>query len=74
MIKKNNQKKSNGYSSPWTMGSDPWMEIFQFLPNRVIQIYCKIKKIDKISKAASFFIYIVTYLFLLILVVFTIIG
>lgn len=29
--------------------SDGWPELIMFLPNRLIQIYCKTRKIDKIS-------------------------
>lgn len=44
--------------------SDGWPELIMFLPNRLIQIYCKIRKIDKISTLDATVIVILAFFLL----------
>jgi hypothetical protein len=53
--------------SPWAMGSDGWIEIFQFLPDRVIQLYCFIFRKKQISKGLSFILFLLTYLLIILI-------
>lgn len=50
------------------VGDDSWIKIFQFLPDRMINLYCFIFSIKSISKTMSFLIFILNYIFLIVLI------
>jgi hypothetical protein len=52
--KSKSTKKPRTSTSHLDMPSDGWPEIIEFIPSRIIQIYCKLRKIDKISKLDAF--------------------
>lgn len=56
------------------VGDDSWIKIFQFLTDRMINIYCVIFRKKTVSKTVSFLIFILTNIFLLFLLMLCIIS
>jgi hypothetical protein len=63
-------KKPTPTTSYSELPSDGWPELLTFLPNRIIQTYCKLRKIDKISTLDA--LAIVTIFFALFISIFVI--
>jgi hypothetical protein len=64
------QPKKPTLSTPFAeLPSDGWPELITFLPNRLVQIYCHVRKIDKISNAETAVIIVIAFALLLALFV-----
>lgn len=50
------------------VGDDSWIKIIEFLPDRVINLYYFIFRIKNISRNTSFLIFVLTYIFLIVLI------
>jgi hypothetical protein len=62
----NTQENQKHLYSTRDSGEDTaWIRLFQFLPDRVIQLYCFVFKKDQIGKGLSFILFLLTYLVLI---------
>jgi hypothetical protein len=52
--KSKSTKKPRTSTSHLDLPSDGWPEIIVLIPSRIIQSYCKLRKIDKIGKFDAF--------------------
>jgi hypothetical protein len=55
------------YNNRRPVGDDSWTKIIEFLPDRILNIYCAVLKKKTVSKTTSFFISSYTYLTLLVI-------